>query len=349
MTKPQNATIFESGKDFVALKSLIATQQYSQTVVLVNQNTQKFCLPLLPNIFDHIIRIPNGEKHKSIQTIQKIWSQLIDFQCDRKMLLVNLGGGVLTDMGAFAASTYKRGIDCVQIPTSLLAMVDASVGGKTGINFEGIKNVVGTFFEPRMVVINPIFLDTLPKRDFDNGLAEALKHILISDLAHDQMADLSLKSNWDIEFIKKIVAVKINLITQDFYERSVRKQLNYGHTLGHAIEGFSLKNHPKPLLHGEAIAVGMWLENKLANQLGILNYEALIYCNSMIYKYFKAVIDGYHFSLNDLLPYLVQDKKNSHNRLFFSLLRGMGDAIVDVEVPIEAIDTLLVSESNSRP
>src|ERR1700749_1957791 len=252
------------------LASFIQNGRYSRFFVLTDENTAQYCLPLLreqlgnPDNFD-IIEINAGEESKHINFCIGVWKMLIDFGADRQSLLINLGGGVISDLGGFAASTFKRGIDFVHIPTTLLSQVDASVGGKTGIDLENIKNIIGTFTQPKAVFIEHEFLQSLPPRQILSGLAEMLKHGLIADAAYWNQLKFSDLENPSAELVYHSVEIKNKVVIEDPHEKGIRKSLNYGHTIGHAIETYSLMNDENPLTHGEAIAAGMICEAKLSN------------------------------------------------------------------------------------
>ena len=240
---------------------------YNQLAVLVDENTKRCCLPVFlkaTNIDAILIEIPSGEEHKNLENCQLIWNELSTHHFDRNSLLINLGGGVIGDMGGFAASTYKRGIDFIQIPTSLLAMADASIGGKLGIDFAYLKNQIGLFNNPKAVLINPFFLNSLPKNQLLSGFAEVVKHALITDKYFwKEIKKTPLeKMNWK-SIIYQSLMIKNDIVTQDPLEKGERKKLNFGHTFGHAIESFYLEQG-KPILHGEAISLGMILESNLS-------------------------------------------------------------------------------------
>src|ERR1700761_3631776 len=244
---------------------------YSRFFVLTDENTAKYCLPLLreklgdTENFD-IIEINAGEESKDIDFCIGVWKMLIDFGADRQSLLINLGGGVISDLGGFAASTFKRGIDFVHVPTTLLSQVDASVGGKTGIDIDSIKNIIGTFTQPKAVFIEYSFIETLPARQVLSGLAEMLKHGLIADAPYWETlkgSDLSKPAPY---LIYQSVAIKNRVVIEDPHERGIRKCLNFGHTIGHAAETYSLLNDSNALSHGEAIVIGMICEAYLAHQ-----------------------------------------------------------------------------------
>jgi len=299
-----------------AFNSYLKNTNYSKYFVLVDENTAAHCLPILQNeIKDvelNIIEIKSGEQHKNFETLQYIIQQLITHQADRKALLINLGGGVICDMGAFAASIYKRGIHFIQLPTTLLAMVDASVGGKTGINFNSYKNQVGTFTNPKLVYANSNFLKTLPKRQLKNGLAEMLKHGFLSgNLLSSEMVNDALAINSELQnHVFQSVNFKNEIVTLDFNEKADRKQLNYGHTIGHAIESYSLKNDGvQALLHGEAIATGFIIE---------------------------ALLSAKKYN-DDLIELMLHDKKNNANNIQFALLEKIGQPVWDVSISEQEI------------
>src|ERR1700759_1222416 len=242
--------------------------KYSRVFILTDENTGEHCLPLVTKHFTEdnydLIEVPYGEENKNIDTCTGIWKLLIDFGADRKALMINLGGGVITDMGGFAASTFKRGIDFVQVPTTLLSQVDASVGGKTGIDLDGVKNIIGTFTQPKAVFIEHEFLKTLPPRQILSGLAEMLKHGLIADAAYWNKLKFSDLESPSAELVYHSVEIKNKVVIEDPHEKGIRKSLNFGHTIGHAIETYSLLNDGNPLTHGEAIAAGMICEAQLS-------------------------------------------------------------------------------------
>ena len=305
----------------------------------LNQHVaKKYCLPVFKEIFDgpvdFILEIQSGEENKHIQTCLQIWEDLSNLDGDRKSLLINLGGGVLTDMGGFVASTFKRGIDFINIPTTLLAMVDASIGGKTGVDLGSLKNQIGVINQPQMVLIFPEFLTTLDPRQIKSGYAEMLKHGLIKD--KDYWGDLTKKSNFtDASCIQRSIAIKNDVVLQDPTEQGLRKILNFGHTLGHAIESYCLENHDrKTLLHGEAIAIGMILEGYLSHELRGLSKLSLDEIKKSFLRFFDKV-DFTEDDIDSILQLLKYDKKNSHGNVNFVLLQAIGEAVIDIEVPEE--------------
>jgi len=273
--------------------------------------------------------IPSGEQNKNIDTCQNIWKTLLDAGINRNDLMINLGGGVIGDMGGFCAATYKRGIDFIQIPTTLLAQVDASIGGKLGIDFRLVKNSIGVFKNPLGVFISPLFLQTLTEREIRSGYAEMIKHSLIhsaEEWNRLQSIDDLKTVDW-VNFIYTSLLTKQSIVAQDPFEKNIRKSLNFGHTIGHALESLALESD-QPLLHGEAIAYGMICESFLSTQtgkLGIAEYEEIkTYILSIFGKYSPATQ-----RFDSLLDLMRKDKKNEDNRINFTLLSTIGAAEVN--------------------
>lgn len=326
------------------LAAFIQTSNYTKVLILTDRNTSVHCLPLLQDAmhgFDgyEVIEVDAGEENKNIDFCVGIWKMMLDFGADRQSLLVNLGGGVVTDMGGFAASTFKRGIDFVQVPTTLLSQVDASVGGKTGIDLDHVKNIIGTFAQPKAVFISTKFLGTLDKRQIVSGFAEVIKHGLISDRKFYELVKTLDATELSLAHIKHSVSLKNAVVTQDPTEKGMRKILNFGHTIGHAIESYSLANDVKPLLHGEAIAIGMICEGYLAYRKGSLAESEL---DDVVYTFRKHFPD-YHYRseiYGRLFDLMKNDKKNTGKRIGFALLNGIGQCSIDV-----FIDEHLIEES----
>ncbi len=318
------------------LDKFIHTTPYSKVLILTDRNTGKYCLPVLhaavPGLKGYdVIEVDPGEENKNIDFCVGIWKMMLDFGADRQSLMINLGGGVVTDMGGFAASTFKRGIDFVQVPTTLLSQVDASVGGKTGIDMDNVKNIIGTFAQPKAVFITAKFLETLDKRQLVSGFAEVIKHGLIADKAfYEEVKGMNARA-LSLEYIKHSVAIKNKVVIQDPLEKGLRKILNFGHTVGHAIEGYSLANDSKPLLHGEAIAVGMICEAYLAHRINGLDNDAL----EDIIHTFRTHFPDYHYGqeiYEQLLMLMKNDKKNAGDRIGFALISNIGACDIDVFV-----------------
>lgn len=312
----------------------------SQVFILTDENVAPFWLPEVAHWLhcdsatDIVIKA--GEQHKNLQTVQRIWKTLMKHHADRNALLINLGGGVITDLGGFAASTYKRGIKFINIPTTLLAMVDAAIGGKTGIDFGGAKNQIGTFAEAEEVLINPVFLETLPERELRSGLAEMLKYGFISDA---KLLEINLENCHD--FILRAGDIKREIVSKDPTEKGLRKVLNFGHTIGHAIESHCLTTD-YPLLHGEAVALGMlgalWLS---VQQCGLGEKVLQDFEKQLPMLLLEADISLSEADIEPILSYLVHDKKNKGEKPQFVLLEAVGKPVWDVEVEPELIKEAL--------
>ena len=321
------------GKEWEAFDQLISNSGYSKIVVLVDENTKQHCLPLLLSNTKiktpEVIEIPSGEAHKNIDTCNHIWRQMIDNQLDRNALMINLGGGVIGDMGGFCASTFKRGIDFIQVPTTLLSQVDSSIGGKLGIDFGNVKNSIGLFKNPKAVFINPDFLKTLSKREIRSGFAEMIKHGLIAD--SQIWNELKVIEDFEnVDWIKHIVPsliIKKQIVEADPFEKNVRKKLNFGHTIGHAIESLALDSGDA-LLHGEAIAAGMICESWQAMKNGHLPEKDLNEIVAYILKIFGKV-DLTELPSSDLIALMRNDKKNEGNAINFTFLSQPGNALIN--------------------
>ena len=325
---------------------LNSNESLSKIIVLADSNTIEYCLPPFLQkvgklINYELVEIDPGEEHKNIETVISLWNTLTELGADRKSLLINLGGGVLTDMGGFVASTFKRGMKLINIPTTLLSMVDASTGGKTGIDFGNLKNQIGVFNLPEMVLVSSQFLSTLEARQMRSGLAEMIKHGLIADKKH--WNSLNNLDNLDItsldSLIKQSVAVKIEVVTQDPTEQGLRKILNFGHTIGHAVETFYM-NTDKMLFHGEAIAIGMIAEAYLSTLKTGFEMEDADKIKEVILEYFpKTAIEKKDFPA--ILDLMKHDKKNVSGVISFSLLDDIGSCSYDCyALPEETIEAL---------
>jgi 3-dehydroquinate synthase len=325
---------------YKAFNQHLEKADYSRLFILVDENTFEHCLPnfmaqIEGDYHFEVIEIEPGEAHKNIDTCSQVWGALSDLEADRKSLLVNLGGGVITDLGGFVASTFKRGIDFINVPTTLLSMVDASVGGKTGVDLGTLKNQIGVINQPVMVLIIADFLQTLEKRQLQSGFAEMLKHGLIRDKGYwSTLVNINDFDTLD-QLIYDSVIIKNQVVLQDPTEQNLRKTLNFGHTLGHAIESYFLDSDShETLLHGEAIAVGMVLEAYLSQQLtGLSQPELDGIKNAFANRYPK--VDFSEDDIYNILGLLKFDKKNSHGNINFVLLQSIGNTVLDVRVPQE--------------
>ena len=318
----------------VNIQAFFNSSDYDKVAVLVDENTRLHCLPLVHKVIKptDIIEIESGEEKKTLDTCVHIWKELTDNHYERKSLLVNLGGGVIGDMGGFCASTYKRGIDFINIPTTLLAQVDASVGGKLGIDFLGFKNHIGTFELPGKVFIDTKFLNTLPERELRSGFAEVIKHCLIADADYWEIVSaVDFKDqNWS-EIVKHSVEVKNKVVEEDPFEKGRRKILNFGHTIGHAIESYFLQKDDQRLLHGEAIAAGMICEAYLSEKYCNLPESSVKSIEDYITKTFGKI----SISLEDadeISKLCLQDKKNEKGIINFSLLKDIGNSVFNVGI-----------------
>jgi 3-dehydroquinate synthase len=286
------------------------------------------------DIVVEVMEMPEGEDNKTIDICTGVWEALAEYYADRKSLLINLGGGVVTDLGGFVASTFMRGIDYINVPTSLLAMVDASVGGKTGVDLGHLKNLVGVINEGSMVLVDTSFLETLPQNHMVSGYAEMLKHGLIFDeIYYNKLSNLRNLDFSELDsMIYESIKIKNTIVAEDPTEKGLRKILNYGHTLGHAIESYFLNNGDKtPLLHGEAIAIGMILETYLSHKICGLSQTKLSNITNVILASFKKVrLDSRDIEV--IMDLLKHDKKNSHGKINFVLLEDIGKPVLDCEV-----------------
>ena len=308
------------------------TSKYSKIVVLTDEIVWNACSALLEGRLSDftLIKLAAGEDQKNINSYQQVLQGLSEAHADRSSLLINFGGGVVTDLGGFAASTYMRGIDFVNLPTSLLSQVDASVGGKTGINFNGVKNLVGTFALPKAVLINPESLQGLTARELSSGHAENIKHAAIrsADFFSFLENQDAMNPDWD-DLIARSLAIKQAIVENDFKESGLRKLLNFGHTAGHALESLLLKND-KSLTHGEAVALGMIFEAQLAIQEGQLSPEDFVRLKNLIAKFQLPVEMTTTIKWDDFSQKIAQDKKNQGDKINWTNLQSIGSAQFDL-------------------
>lgn len=325
-----------------ALEEVLAQHPTAQLFILDDDQTHQHCFPIILSSLGtrpyHVYTMPSGESNKNIDCCIKVWQAMTDAQLDRHAMMINLGGGVVGDLGGFCASTYKRGIDFVQIPTTLLAQVDASIGGKLGVDFDRFKNHIGVFRSPKAILIDPIFLATLPYRELRSGYAEIIKHCLIADGGHwEELVKIHALNEVDwSKIIRRSLEVKRKIVIADPYEKNKRKLLNFGHTIGHAIESLFLASN-SPLLHGEAIAAGMIYETMLST----LHLRLQTNKQNEIIRYIISIF-GVPPPLNmtSWLPMMKHDKKNIDQKISFSLLTDIGDSSWDVLISDEDLKDL---------
>lgn len=324
------------------LKHFLESRKYSKVAVLTDSHTALYCYPAFQKVLPthELIEIASGEEHKNIDTCGFIWEKMTLAELDRHSVMIIIGGGVLGDMGGFCAATYKRGIDFILIPTTLLSQVDASIGGKLGIDFKHFKNHIGVFQTPVFTLLHSGFLKTLPEAEKRSGFAEVIKHALISDAAawNDIRKHSFSEQPWE-KLLPHSVNVKLKVVTEDPYEKGLRKTLNAGHTIGHAVETFLLQSNRK-ILHGEAVAAGLVCEAFLARERGMLTETEF----AEILNYILNVFGKVTFSSNEeeaIAGLTTQDKKNKGNRILCVLLDGIGNAKWDCEIRPEEVKRAL--------
>ncbi len=326
------------------LSQYIQNLKPSKIFIITDENTRRYCLPYFLQRINTLhssetLVFPAGEEHKNIDTCLKIWNELSQKGADRGSVIINLGGGVVTDLGGFVASTFKRGIPFINIPTSLLSIVDASVGGKNGIDLGNLKNQIGVIKNAELVLIDTKFLKTLPKNELISGYAEMLKHGLIYGedyWSRIKNIDFSDSAEFD-SLIRDSIEIKENIVAKDPHEKNLRKTLNYGHTLGHAIESYCLENPSrKNLLHGEAIAIGMILATYISSEMANFPKEKLTEVTTILTQHFpKQSFDKK--DIEAIIKLLVFDKKNRNGKVLFVLLEDFGTPKIDVVVNKELI------------
>lgn len=316
---------------FNELMSFLEVNDYSKVFLLTDENVFKNCVGILnskTNILADvsIIKIEAGERNKNLKTATSIWNTLILENADRKSLIINFGGGVVSDIGGFIAANFKRGIDFINIPTSLIGMADAAIGGKTAVDIQNFKNQIGLFANPKAVFVFPGFLETLSDEHLVSGYAEVLKYCLImEDKYWDRIKGEKIKGidNW-LSLIKLSVAVKNKLVQEDFEENSVRKLLNFGHTIGHAIETFALERNIE-IPHGNAVAIGMLCEAFISTKVKNLDKSKLAeIVNAVKLNFPKFKIDNN--DVKTIVEIMKQDKKNLDGDILFVLLEDIGKA-----------------------
>jgi len=337
--KAKDYYIFFNKNAYAELNNYIKKSSYSKLFIVGDNNTIKFCLPrfkefLSVNKSIEILKIGIGEASKSIESCTQLWQKLCDLEADRHSLIINLGGGIVTDLGGFVAATLKRGVNFINIPTTLLGMVDAAIGGKTGVNLGVLKNQIGAFYNPKMILIDTEFLKTLAPRELRSGMAEIIKYGLSYDA---NLLDLILKYNSnnfsDLEkLIYKSVEIKNEVVLKDPTEQNLRKVLNFGHSLGHAIESYFLKqSDKKTITHGEAVASGMVMATYLSNKYHNFDRVKADELKTFIINYFGK-IDLKSTDFNGVLSLLKHDKKAESGIVKFVLINKVGSYKIDCEV-----------------
>ena len=310
--------------------------------LIVDENTSQYVnyLEKSLSISATYLELENGENNKNFNSVLKVWNFLNHNNLKTNDILFILGGGMLTDLAGFAASTYKRGIEFVFLPTTLLAMADAAIGGKTGFNYQFLKNNIGTFTLPKAVFIDTIFLKTLPKREIDSGIAEVYKHGIIGDVnLWDYLKENTEKLDYH-RLIKSSYKLKLEIVNKDPHEKGLRKKLNFGHTIGHAIESYLL-NSNSPTLHGFAIAKGMVAESYFAKKENLLtedNFQEIkTVLNNKFVNYFNFKIDP-----KEIIHLMLSDKKNTKNSINFSLPQKIGEVTINHEIDVEKVESYLL-------
>jgi 3-dehydroquinate synthase len=338
-----NYPIFITPSAGEELDRYLQQKNYTSVFVLMDENIMEHCWPALQNDSEilkeaEVLVIDAGEEQKDLEVALQLWETLTEYEADRKSLLVNIGGGVISDLGGFVAATYKRGIDYINIPTSLLAIIDASIGGKTAINLKNLKNQVGLFVEPNAIFIQTSFLQTLPPRQWLSGWAEMLKHAIVYDKGFwneiKNIKDLNLEN---LEpHLRRAIEIKKEIVEIDFKEENLRKALNFGHTLGHAIESYSLENDRDFLLHGEAVAMGMLYASALSVKKGLLSQEDNLEIYEVLMRFFKPykLSDDFISRLESLLN---QDKKKDATGFNFTFVSAIGQTEIDQYCTLEFI------------
>lgn len=324
----------------------LASTCCSRLFVLTDENTHHLVLPHIDNKALQQateIVIPAGDEHKTLDSLAQVWHALSDDGATRQSVLVNVGGGMVCDLGGFAAATFKRGIRFINIPTTLLSAVDAAVGGKTGINFDGLKNEVGAFAEANEVIISTCFLDTLPRQELRSGYAEMVKHAMLSGslafadvLSHEPTAD---EPDRLLQLLEASVAVKQRIVAQDPTEQGMRRALNLGHTVGHALESLTLQQG-RTVPHGYAVAWGLVTE-------AVLSHMLLQFPSSDLHRLAIFVREHYGtpgITCDDyptLLELMRHDKKSRHGEINCTLLRHIGDPVLDNAIVPDDMTTAL--------
>ncbi|MCD4679671.1 MAG: 3-dehydroquinate synthase [Bacteroidales bacterium] len=352
MTTIQNPeyTVYIGNGSLRSLKDILFNDGNDCRIfVLLDENIREHCLQAflektkIPPETLNLIEIKSGEQNKTLDNCKYIWTKLTEGGADRKSILINLGGGVITDMGGFAAASFKRGIKFINIPTSLLAQVDAALGGKTGINLDHLKNQIGLFQNPDSIFIDADFLNSLPKQHLISGFAEVIKYGLIYDkIFWERICKINIEevSDW-YDWIIPSVKIKMNIVDQDPFEKNLRKILNFGHTIAHAFETLSSRRNNRPIYHGEAVAIGLVIESIISTKILGLNEQVSKDIFRLIYPEFNLP----QFSNDDipeLINIMMHDKKNINTQINFTLIKEIGDTRRDQFCEREVIEDSLI-------
>ncbi len=338
-------SIFIGNNLYSTIKSFLLQYEFkgNKVFLLVDRDSRKYCLPILMSnvqLFQKvfILEIESGEDTKTIETASILWQKLADNNADRNSILINLGGGMVSDIGGFVASTFQRGIRYMNIPTTLLAMADAAIGGKVGMDLQSLKNQIGLFSNPQTVFILPEFIETLPQRQIRAGFTEIIKHAIIykkhywEELTSQKFSKIH---NWE-EILTWSVEIKNYFVMEDPIDTGFRKVLNYGHTVGHALETFSLQNDENPLIHGEAVAIGLICESYISHKkVGLKKTEL-----NEISSYILSAFDEYHLDTENfdfIIEVMRHDKKNTGEKFNFTLLTSIGNAMINQDVNLSLI------------
>lgn len=339
-----------AGQDSLTVfKTLFESGDYQDRsfFILADENTEYYCLKTLKEYLPKsinipVITVPSGEKQKNLQTAEKIWKTLSQYHADRDAVLVNLGGGVISDIGGFVASSYKRGISFINIPTTLMGMIDAAIGGKTAVNLNDTKNIIGSFKHPDSIFIKPVFLNTLSHFELLSGYAEILKYALINDTSLWDI--LKYKSFPEFDSLEDLISfsilIKAEIVEQDPYEKGIRKTLNFGHTFGHAFETF-LNHKEQTISHGAAVAAGMICEAYLSMRINDLRKESFNEIEETIHLNFSK-LSIYKNDIQELISIMKYDKKNQKDKINCSLLNSIGKCRYNQLIPEKLlIETLI--------
>lgn len=344
VSKNEDNSIFVGNKIFNEVDNLVDLGRYSKICLLTDYNVKKYWFNYLNKVLSisYTIAIKPGEKYKNINTLEEIWKQLISNKCDKNTLVVLCGGGVIGDMGALAAATFLRGIDFIQVPTTIISQADSSIGGKTGIDYGGGKNIIGTFYQPKAVIIDTEFLSTLPKREFISGFAEIIKHGLIKDLKYYNEATNKQPLKFSKEELETLILkscqIKASILKDDIFQKKSRKLVLFGHTIGQSIESLAL-DEGKLLLHGEAISTGLLAETYLSHLIFGFPYSEV---KSLKNKLLKAKLPtSTNYTPKKIKQKMSLDKKNISGVLTWTLIKKIGQGTYDVKVDNRLVDEAL--------